>query len=287
MCILTKTINNKPSGSSGGGGYSNPSYPVTAPKADNGSVKINPSNAKTGDTVTVTVTPDEGYIIDTITVLDKNGKKIEVTDKGNGKYSFTMPKGKVTVEATFTEEAAPLPAFSDVPTDSYYHDAVLWAAKNGITGGTTATTFSPDDGCGRGQLVTFLWRVAGCPVADYEMNFSDVGSSYYTEAVRWAASLGIVGGYGNGQFGAEDTITREQMAVILYRFAQNMGMDTTQGGMAVREYKDYETVSDYAVTAIQWAVNAGVMQGYDGNLMPDQPCTRAQIVTMLYRLLGA
>lgn len=177
--------------------------------------------------------------------------------------------------------------FDDVKESDYFSDAVDWAFARGITGGVSDRLFAPNENCTRAQLVTFLWRTAGKPVVNFQMNFKDVDeSAYYTEAVRWANSVGIVYGYGNETFGSNDPVTREQIAAILYRFAQNEGMDTSQGGMAVREFADYGSISDYASDAVQWAVNAGIMKGYDGKLMPKQPCSRAQIVTMLYRLMA-
>ena len=259
---------------------------ISVDKAEHGSVTVSPDSAAAGDTVAITVTPDKGYILETITVTDSRGNELNLTDKGDGKYTFTMPSGKVEVKATFMDDNTMLNFFVDVPVDSYYYDAVLWAAQKGITGGTDAEHFSPNASCERGQLVTFLWRAAGTPVVNYAMSFSDVDAdTYCTEAVRWAASLGIVSGYGDGRFGVNDPITREQMAVMLYRFAKAQGMDTTQGGMAVREFDDFEQVSAYAGEAMAWAVNTGILKGADNKLMPETPCTRAQIVTMLYRLL--
>lgn len=264
-----------------------PSYSISADKAEHGSVTVSPRYAESDDTVTITVKPDSGYILETIIVKDSKGNELKLTDKGDGKYTFTMPAGRVEVKATFMDDNTMLNFFVDVPADSYYYDAVLWAAQKGITGGTDAEHFSPNASCARGQLVTFLWRAAGKPVVNYAMSFSDVSAdAYYTEAVRWAASLGIVSGYGDGKFGVNDPITREQMAVMLYRFAKAQGMDTTQGGMAVREFDDFEQVSDYAGEAMTWAVNTGILKGANNQLMPKTPCTRAQIVTMLQRLLA-
>ena len=264
-----------------------PSYSISADKAEHGSVTVSPRYAESDDTVTITVKPDRGYILETIIVKDSKGNELKLTDKGDGKYTFTMPAGRVEVKATFMDDNTMLNFFVDVPADSYYYDAVLWAAQKGITGGTDAEHFSPNASCARGQLVTFLWRAAGKPVVNYAMSFSDVSAdAYYTEAVRWAASLGIVSGYGDGKFGVNDPITREQMAVMLYRFAKAQGMDTTQGGMAVRESDDFEQVSDYAGEAMTWAVNTGILKGANNQLMPKTPCTRAQIVTMLQRLLA-
>ena len=262
-----------------------PSYGVSAPKAANGTVSVSPANAVKGATVTVTVTPDKGYTLETLTVTDKDGNALPLTDKGGGKYTFTMPGSAVTVTAAFMDDNAMLNFFVDVPASAYYYDAVLWAAENGITGGTDAVHFSPDASCTRAQLVTFLYRAAGSPVVNYAMDFSDVsGDDYYAEAVRWAASLGIVGGYGDGSFGSGDTVTREQVAVMLYRFAKAQGKDVSVGeDTNILSYTDALSISDYAFPAMQWACGAGVMQGTDGSLLPQDACTRAQIVTLLFR----
>lgn len=265
-----------------------PSYGVSAPKAANGTVSVSPANAVKGATVTVTVTPEKGYTLETLTVTDKGGNALPLTDKGGGKYTFTMPGSAVTVTAAFMDDNAMLNFFVDVPASAYYYDAVLWAAENGITGGTDAVHFSPDASCTRAQLVTFLWRAAGSPVVNYAMDFSDVsGDDYYAEAVRWAASLGIVGGYGDGSFGSGDTVTREQVAVMLYRFAKAQGKDVSVGeDTNILSYTDALSISDYAFPAMQWACGAGVMQGTDGSLLPQDACTRAQIVTLLFRALA-
>ena len=264
-----------------------PRYDVAVSDGAHGSVTVSPKSASKGSTVTVTVTPDKGYALETLTVTDKNGSTLDLTDRGNGKYTFTMPSGPVTVAATFMDDNTMLNFFVDVPAGAYYYDAVLWAAEGGIVTGTDAVHFSPDASCTRAQLVTFLWRAAGSPVVNYAMNFNDVdGGAYYAEAVRWAASLGIAGGYGDGRFGTNDFVTREQVAAILHRFAKAQGMDTTQGGMAIREFDDFDAVPAYALEAMDWAVNAGVLKGDNNRLLPQDNCTRAQIVTMLYRALG-
>lgn len=264
-----------------------PRYDVAVSDGAHGSVSVSPKSASKGSTVTVTVTPDKGYTLETLSVTDKNGNALDLTDRGNGKYTFTMPSSPVTVAATFMDDNTMLNFFVDVPAGAYYYDAVLWAAEGGIVTGTDAVHFSPDASCTRAQLVTFLWRAAGSPVVNYAMNFTDVDSgAYYAEAVRWAASLGIAGGYGDGRFGTNDFVTREQVAAILHRFAKAQGMDTTQGGMAIREFDDFDAVPAYALEAMDWAVNAGVLKGDNNRLLPQDNCTRAQIVTMLYRALG-
>lgn len=187
-----------------------------------------------------------------------------------------------------TQEKPAAPEFVDVGPEDWFYEAVRWAAENGITGGVDATHFGPNLSCTRAQLVTFLWRAAGKPVVNFAVNFNDLkADSYYTEAVRWAASLKIVDGFGNGKFGPEEAITREQMATILFRFAKAQGVDVSVGeDTNILSYADALELSDFAFEAVQWAVGAGVVQGAGGNLMPKDECTRAQIVTMLHRLLA-
>ena len=182
--------------------------------------------------------------------------------------------------------AEPAPAFTDVANQDYFYDAVNWAVEKEITSGTGTHVFSPACACTRADFVTFLWRAAGKPVVNFAMSFSDVKKdAYYAEAVRWAASLGIVTGYDETHFGAKDTVTREQAVTMLWRFAKEQGFDTTLGGMAIREYDDYDSLSEYARQAMAWAVGAGILEGSNNRLLPDASCTRAQLVTLLYRLL--
>ena len=264
-----------------------PRYDVAVSDGAHGSVSVSPKSASKGSTVTVTVTPDKGYALETLAVTDKNGSALDLTDKGGGQYTFTMPSGPVTVAATFMDDNTMLNFFVDVPAGAYYYDAVLWAAEGGIVTGTDAVHFSPDASCTRAQLVTFLWRAAGSPVVNYAMNFTDVdGGAYYAEAVRWAASEKVVEGTTAETFAPDAAVTRAQMVTMLYRFAKAQGMDTTQGGMAIREFDDFDAVPAYALEAMDWAVNAGVLKGDNNRLLPQDNCTRAQIVTMLYRALG-
>lgn len=264
-----------------------PRYDVAVSDGAHGSVTVSPKSASKGSTVTVTVTPDKGYTLETLTVTDRNGSALNLTDKGGGKYTFTMSSGPVTVAATFMDDNTMLNFFVDVPAGAYYYDAVLWAAEGGIVTGTDAVHFSPDASCTRAQLVTFLWRAAGSPVVNYAMNFNDVdGGAYYAEAVRWAASEKVVEGTTAETFAPDAAVTRAQMVTMLYRFAKAQGMDTTQGGMAIREFDDFDAVPAYALEAMDWAVNAGVLKGDNNRLLPQDNCTRAQIVTMLYRALG-
>ena len=176
--------------------------------------------------------------------------------------------------------------FEDVASNAYCYDAVNWAVEQKITSGTGKNTFSPDSSCTRADFVTFLWRAAGKPVANFAMNFSDVTEgAYYAEAVRWATSLGIVTGLDKTTFGAANAVTREQAVTMLWRFAKQQGFDTTQGGMAIREYEDYDSLSEYAREAMAWAVNTEILKGSNNRLLSDASCTRAQLVTLLYRLL--
>lgn len=264
-----------------------PRYDVAVSDGAHGSVTVSPKSASKGSTVTVTVTPDKGYTLETLSVTDKNGSALDLTDKGGGQYTFTMPSGPVTVAATFMDDNTMLNFFVDVPAGAYYYDAVLWAAEGGIVTGTDAVHFSPDASCTRAQLVTFLWRAAGSPAVNYAMNFNDVdGGAYYAEAVRWAASEKVVEGTTAETFAPDAAVTRAQVVTMLYRFAKAQGMDTTQGGMAIREFDDFDAVPAYALEAMDWAVNAGVLKGDNNRLLPQDNCTRAQIVTMLYRALG-
>lgn len=264
-----------------------PRYDIAVSDGAHGSVSVSPKSASKGSTVTVTVTPDKGYALETLAVTDKNGSTLDLTDQGGGKYTFTMPSAPVTVAATFMDDNTMLNYFVDVPAGAYYYDAVLWAAEGGIVTGTDAVHFSPDASCTRAQLVTFLWRAAGSPVVNYAMNFNDVdGGAYYAEAVRWAASEKVVEGTTAETFAPDAAVTRAQVVTMLYRFAKAQGMDTTQGGMAIREFDDFDAVPAYALEAMDWAVNAGVLKGDNNRLLPQDNCTRAQIVTMLYRALG-
>ena len=258
--------------------YYEPTYPVTTPdKTENGTVTANRRYAERGDTVTITVKPDDGFKLDDLTVTDKNGNELKLTDKGNGKYTFTMPAGKVTVSATFAPEKTAADYFADVPANSYYADAVLWAAKNGITGGIGNGLFGPNQPCTRAQIVTFLWRAAGSPEPKSMSSFSDVSAdSYYAKAVAWAVENGITTGTGDGKFSPDATCTRAQSVTFLFRAIGKL-VDSKA------EFSDVLTDSYYA-NAVAWAVENGVTNGIgDGLFGPDNSCTRAQIVTFLFR----
>lgn len=264
--------------SSGGG--SSASYTITVNEAAGGTVKVSPTRASKGNTVTITVTPNSGYELDELTVTDKNGDTVKLTDKGDGKYTFKMPASKVTVEATFVEigtEPETLP-FTDVSTSAYYYDAVAWAVENGITEGTSATTFSPDMVCTRAQMVTFLWRAAGSPKPTTTNNpFTDVQSSaYYYEAVLWAVEQGITNGTSATTFSPDATCTRAQTVTFLWR-------SNSAPVVSGSSFADVPADAYYA-NAVAWAVSEGVTNGTSATTFsPDATCTRAQIVTFLWR----
>ena len=265
------------SGGSSSGGSSSPNYPVTTPgKTENGTVTVSPRSAEKGDTVTITVKPDSGYQLDDLTVTDKNGNELKLTDKGNGKYTFTMPAGKVEINTAFVKEVETSP-FSDVSASNYYYEAVKWAQEKGITGGIGNGLFGSNQPCTRGQIVTFLWRAAGSPVVNYAMNMTDVAEdAYYGEAVRWALSEGITTGTGDGKFSPDATCTRAQSVTFLFRAIGKI-VDSKA------EFGDVLTDSYYA-NAVAWAVENGITNGIgDGLFGPDNSCTRAQIVTFLFR----
>ena len=261
-------------------------YAVTAPDAENGTVRVSPSRASRGTTVTITVTPDEGYELESLTVLDSRDNEIPLTDKGDGKYTFTMPSGRVTVEASFAEIAPEPLSFGDVDDGDWFADAVRFVYENGMMNGVSETSFAPHATTSRSMIVTILYRLEGEPVVDYAMDFTDVaGDAYYAEAVRWAASEGIVGGYGGGLFGAEDAVTREQLAVILYRYAVYKGYDVSIGeDTNILSYADFADLSEYAIPAMQWACGSGIVNGTsESTLAPQGEATRAQVAAMLMR----
>ena len=238
--------------------------------------------ASKGTTVTLTVEPDKGFELDTLTVTDGSGKKVSVTEK-SGKYTFTMPASKVTVKATFAEIVAePENPFVDVADDAYYFDAVLWAAENGITGGVDDTHFAPNVTCTRAQAVTFLWRAAGSPAPkSSEMPFEDVAAgSYYYDAVLWAVENGITKGTSDTTFSPNADCTRAQAMAFIWRSQKSAAAD------GVNPFTDVAADAYYA-GAVQWAVENGVTNGTsDTTFSPNTNCTRAHIVTFLYRCLG-
>ena len=272
--VITLTAVKRPSSSGSSGDHI-----VSVDSDKHGTVTVSPKRADKGDTVTITVKPDKGYELDELTVTDKSGDTVKLKDKGNGKFTFTMPGSKVTVEAGFKQIVAEpeVPAFADVPADAYYADAVAWAVKEGITTGTGTNTFSPDLSCTRAQMVTFLWRANGSPVVNYAMSFTDVpADAYYAEAIRWAVSEGITAGTTATTFSPNAMLTRGQTVTFLWR---------SNGSPAVSGSNFGDVASDvYYANAVAWAVSEDITSGTGGNnFSPAAPCTRSQIVTFMYR----
>ena len=259
------------------GSSSAPTYSVTVDKTENGSVTVSPKSASKGDTVTVTVKPDSGYVLETLTVTDKNGNELTLKDKGDGKYTFTMPAGKVEVKATFMEDNSVLNFFYDVPNGAYFYEAVKWAVENGITTGVGNDLFAPEQSCTRAQIVTFLWRAAGSPEPKTASSFTDVSASaYYAKAVAWAVENGITNGMTETTFAPDATCTRGQSVTFLYRALKGTASGSTN-------FTDVKSDAFYA-DAINWAVANNVTNGTSNTTFsPNADCTRAEIVTFLYR----
>lgn len=261
------------------------SYPVSTPdSAENGSVSASRKNASKGTVVTVTVQPEAGYVLETLTVTDKNGNVLELTDKGNGQFTFIMPGSKVEIAATFMEDNSVLNFFYDVPNEAYYFEAVKWAVAQEITDGVGGNLFAPDQPCTRAQIVTFLWRAAGCPEPKRAGSFSDVSEgSYYAKAVAWAAETGITGGTGEGRFSPDAACTRGEIVTLLYRYLQSKGEGFTGNWMFLLPFTD---VPEWCYEAVAWCYMKNITEGTSATTFsPDDPCTRGQIVTLLYRCM--
>ena len=264
------------SGGSSGGGVS--THAITVDSAKNGDVTSSHKSAAKGTTITLTVEPDKGYTLETITATDASGNKLKLTEK-DGKYTFTMPASKVTVKATFMEDNSMLNFFVDVPADAYYYDAVLWAAEKGITGGVDAAHFAPNATCTRAQAVTFLWRAAGSPTPkSSEMPFTDVApGSYYETAVLWAVENGITKGTSDTTFTPNAKFTRAQIVTFLWRSEKSPAAGSRN------PFADVKSTAYYA-DAVLWAVKEDITKGSTNTTFsPDADCTRAQIVTFLWR----
>ena len=259
------------------GSSSDPTYSVTVDKTENGSVTVSPKSASKGSTVTITVKPDSGYTLETLTAIDSKGKEIQLTNKGEGKYTFTMPADKVEVKATFMEDNSMLNFFYDVPNGAYFYEAVKWAVKNGITTGVGNDLFAPEQPCTRAQIVTFLWRAAGSPEPKTVSSFTDVSASaYYAKAVAWAVENGITNGMTETTFAPDATCTRGQSVTFLYRALKGTASGSTN-------FTDVASDAFYA-DAISWAVANNVTNGTSNTTFsPNADCTRAEIVTFLYR----
>ena len=263
-------------GSTGGGGVT--TYPITVKSAKNGDVTASHKSAAKGTTITLTVDPDKGYVLDTLTVLDGKDKDLKLTEK-NGKFTFIMPASKVTVEGSFKEEFPDFPnPFSDIAPSDFCCDAVMWAVAKDITNGIGNYTFAPNQPCTRAQIVTFLWRAAGSPAPKSASNFTDVpADAYYAKAVAWAVENGITGGTGDGKFSPDATCTRAQAVTFLYRAS---GSPAVSGNAAFTDV----AADAYYAAAVTWAEKNGITGGIGGGLFgSDQSCTRGQIVTFLYR----
>ena len=278
---LTAQWNRRNSGGgapSGGGGSAVTEYAVTVSTADNGSVAVSPKNAEKGDTVTVTVTPDEGYVLESLTVTDKDGDKVSTTKGEDGKYTFTMPGSTVTVKAVFAEEGtvSELP-FEDVKVEQWFYEAVKYVYDNELMNGISATEFNPNGLLTRGTIAQVLFNLEGAD-ADAAAVFDDVpADAWFADAVNWAAANNIVTGYGDGTFGPDNNITREQMAAILYRYAQFKGYDVSAKG-DLTAFTDGDNVSEWATDALAWCVGAKLINGRDnGTVDATGTATRAEI----------
>lgn len=279
------TDNTSGGGSSGGGGGGGGGGSVSIPDTkiptgiyEHGTVTVSPESASKGDTVTITVTPDKGYTLESLTVLDKDGKALALTDKGGGRYTFVMPAGKITVKAVFMDDNTMLNFFTDVHAEDYYYDAVLWAAQEGVTGGTSDTLFAPNAGCTRAQAVTFLWRAAGSPEPKTLSSFADVpADAYYARAVAWAVENGVAKGVSETLFAPDTSCTRAQIVTFLWRAQKSPTAD------GENPFADVSAAA-YYYNAVLWAVENDVAKGVSETAFaPNDNCTRAQIVTMIYR----
>ena len=277
-------------GGSSGGGTSMSVYPPSIEAPEHGSVTISPKNPEKGDQVTITPTPDEGYTVDTVIVTDPSGKPVAVTPNDDGTYTFVQPSGKVTITVTFRQlasvsdcprdESCPMAPFTDADREAWYHDGIHYCVEHRLMMGTSQTTFAPDIVTTRGMIVTILWRLEGSPIVDASLDFDDVkAEDWYGEAVRWADSVGVATGYGNGKFGPNDTITREQMAAMLWRYA---GSPKVDGSFS--SFTDGAQTSSWAQSAMIWVVEEDLITGVGNDrLEPRGQATRAQASTILMR----
>ena len=278
----------------GSGSSGSPSFSVSLDDGDigeGGSVTADSKRAARGDTIVLTVSPDEGYVLEQLTVKNESGTELKLTDMGDGKFSFTMPAGDVSVLASFVKEQAQeavLP-FTDVEEGAWYYDAVAYIYDKGMMTGVTDTTFEPDATTTRGMIVTMLYRLEGEPAVDNAAAFADVAAgAWYEKAVAWASQNGIVNGYGDDLFGPNDAITREQMAAILFRYAQYKGLEAVTLEENLGAFEDAGQISEYAVQAFNWAVGQHLITGVtDTTLEPQSSATRAQVATILMRYCEA
>ena len=283
------TILTTPTG--GGGGAT--TYAVTVEKAEHGKVTASPSRASSGTPVTITVTPDEGYELEKLTVTNATGNELELTAKGGGKYTFTMPASQVKIQVSFRENApgwenchggvdCPAYSYRDVNTSAWYHEAVDYVLVNGLMSGYGNSLFGPNDHLSRAQLCQILYNKEGRPAVTGSSVFTDVaGTAWYADAVIWANANGIVGGYGGGVFGPDDPITREQLAAILWRYA-----GSPESSHSLDAFTDAGQISDWAMDAMRWANENGVLNGDgSGHLIPRGNATRAHVAQMIQNFL--
>lgn len=269
--------------SSGGGEPAKPSFPVKISNSGDGVAKVDKSYASAGDKVTITVTPGRNATVQHITVTDEDGERLKLTENRDGTYSFTMPNGAANVYARFSGSGLP---FADVPSGSWYYDDVAYVYDTGLMTGLTATTFGPNLSTTRGMIVTILWRMENEPAAKHGCPFADVRrGSYYEQAIAWASENGIVTGFDASTFAPDRAITREQLAAILFRFAAYRGMDAVTLRENLSSFQDQAAISAYAVSALNWAVGEGLMQGTGDKLEPTGNATRAQVAAMLRRFI--
>ena len=269
--------------SGGGGGSYTPSYTITVEDTKNGDITVSPTRASSGSTVTITVDPDKGYVLETLTVLDKNGKEVDLTKKSDSKYTFKMPSGKVTIEATFAKtSSSPVDSFLDVNTGAWYYDAVKYAVENGLMSGTGTYTFEPNTTLSRGMIAQMLYALEGKPSVSSANNFTDVSSSdWYDKAASWAQSKGIITGYEDGRFGPNDPLTREQLALILYNYAKSEGHSTSTKA-DLSKFADDTSTSPWAQQAMSWAVGEGLLSGRGVNMLyPTGTATRAEVAQIM------
>ena len=264
----------------------NPNYKITIGAMENGTVTANPTAAKAGTTVTLTATPDEGYALSTLTVTDRFGDAVRVTEQADGTYTFPMPNGQVTVTATFVqvEEPAPTEPFVDVNEGDWFYDAVVYAYQNELMDGVGGNRFAPNSETTRAQLVTILYRLEGQPAVSGDLPFTDVEAGiWYTDAILWAAQNNIVNGVSDTEFAPGDDLTRQQLVTILYRYAETKGYDVSASA-DLAGYPDAGQVQTYAQPAMAWAVAENIIRGMeDGTLKPAGNASRAQIATILMR----
>lgn len=271
-------------GSDGSGGSEAGGYPIHVESGENGTVTVSSHRANPGDTVTITVKPDAGYALDQLTVTDQNSDGVTLTDQGEGTYTFTMSEGKVTVEVTFqtVKEESPVDAFLDIDSEAWYYDGVKYAVENGLMSGTGADTFGPNTTLSRAMIAQMLYALEGKPIVSAANRFPDVSDQdWYAKAASWAQSKGIMTGYGDGRFGPNDSLTREQLALILYNYDQSKGYDTSARA-DLSQYVDGSSTSAWAQTAMAWAVGEGLLSGRDANMLaPTGTATRAEVAQIM------